>query len=297
MIRVPLFSVIVPTFDRPALLRMAVESVLHQSLPDFEIIVVDDGGTKPIEVPAEPRIRVVRRDHRGGPAAARNTGIAHARGRFICFLDDDDLYTFHRLEVVAQHLDRTPLVLVWARYLEGQAKPGRRLEGNVHDVILDATTPTLGTVTIRRDVIVPFDETYFAAEDLEWWLRQSRACPVTTVPSFSYLVRRHSGAREGWGTSARIENQLRLLRQHEAYFQDHPRARAFRWRRIGLMRLALGDSSGARAAFTTSFAARPSARTAWHFLRSLWMGREEIPGVPTGHGTGRAASSPGGRAS
>lgn len=272
------FSVIVTTFDRPGLLTEALGSVFRQTVRDLEIVVVDDAGSVPARVPDDPRVRLVRRARRGGPAAARNTGIEHARGRFICFLDDDDLYTPDRLEVVAPHLDRAPLVLVWARYLDGPANPGRLLEGDVHNVILDTTTPHLGTVTIHRDAIVPFDETYFASEDLEWWLRQSRVSRVTTIPSFSYLVRRHEGPREGWGTQARIDHQLRLLAQYHGYFAEHPRARAFRWRRIGLMRLALGNYAGARAAFAASFAARPHARTAWHFLRAVRRGRAGVGG-------------------
>jgi len=162
-------------------------------------------------------------------------------------------------------------------------------------VILDATTPPLGTVTVRRDLIVPFDETFFASQDLEWWLRQTQVCRVATVPSFAYMVRKHPGAREGYGTEARIEHSLRLLERYRDYFDRHPRARAFRWKRIGLMRLSLGDRAGARAAFLRSLGADPSLRTAWHFLRACGpSGRLRGEGaVPTADSRGPLADPEG----
>lgn len=90
-----LVSVIVPTHDRPALLREAIASVLRQSHPRFELLVVDDGsGPETAAVLAElddPRIRWFRRERSGGGGAARNVGLAHARGEYVTYLDDDNL--------------------------------------------------------------------------------------------------------------------------------------------------------------------------------------------------------------
>ena len=91
----PQFSVIIPTYNREQLSTEAIRSVLDQTIQDFEIVVVNDGGNVPI-VPDDPRIRILTKAN-GGPASARNHGIRAAQGRYITFLDDDDLYTPDRL--------------------------------------------------------------------------------------------------------------------------------------------------------------------------------------------------------
>lgn len=90
-----LVSVILPTHDRPQLLREAIESVLSQSHQHFELIVVDDAsGPETAMVLAtltDPRIRCFRRERNGFDCAARNIGLAHARGQYVAYLDDDNL--------------------------------------------------------------------------------------------------------------------------------------------------------------------------------------------------------------
>jgi glycosyltransferase involved in cell wall biosynthesis len=201
----PLFSIVVPTRDRPDLLAEALRSVLGQTLPDFECIVVDDGGTGTMEVPGDPRIRVVRRHATGGPAAARNTGVEAAKGRFIAFLDDDDLYLPGRLADVRSTLETNPVVLCW------RTGGYRRLDGDVSDVVLDDLVPHLGQVALRREAVPRFDETFHASEDVEWWLRLARAAEVITVPRVGYAYRVHPGVREGIGPAQRIAGLMRLI--------------------------------------------------------------------------------------
>jgi glycosyltransferase involved in cell wall biosynthesis len=98
----PLFSVVVPVFNRPEKAARAVRSILNQSFADYEIIVVDDGSENEIGVAlsdlrADPRVKVLRHDMNAGGAAARNTGIAAARGHFIAFLDSDDQWLPNKL--------------------------------------------------------------------------------------------------------------------------------------------------------------------------------------------------------
>ena len=95
-------SVILPTFNRRHSLPAAMASVLGQSERDLELIVVDDASTEQIEdvvyATADPRVHYLRRPCNGGAAAARNTGLAHARGEFIAFQDSDDLWLPGKLE-------------------------------------------------------------------------------------------------------------------------------------------------------------------------------------------------------
>jgi glycosyltransferase involved in cell wall biosynthesis len=100
----PLFSVIIPAYNRADLIGRSIESALAQSLTDFEIIVVDDGSTdSTLEAlrPFERRITILKQNNQG-PGAARNHGIKHATGRYVAFLDSDDVWFPWTLEVFAQ---------------------------------------------------------------------------------------------------------------------------------------------------------------------------------------------------
>lgn len=259
----PLFSVIVPTFNRPGLLAEALRSVLAQSVLDFECIIVDDGGTTSLPLPYDPRIRVVRRTESGGPAAARNTGVRAAMGRYVTFLDDDDLYRPGRLAEARPVLDANPLAVCW------RTGGYRSLSGYVSDVILDDLVPHLGQVSIRREAVLPFDQRFRASEDVEWWLRMARAFPVVTVRRVGYSYRLHGGPREGTGPAARIAGLRLLLEMEVDYFDAHPRALAFQLRQIGLAEMRRGDLTAARSAFSRSLRLRPDPRTVRHLLRTL----------------------------
>ena len=90
----PLVTVIIPTYNRVRYLREAIDSVLSQDFRDFELIVVDDGSTdatSDLMDAYSSRLRYIFQEHHG-VSAARNTGIAHARGSLVAFLDSDDLW-------------------------------------------------------------------------------------------------------------------------------------------------------------------------------------------------------------
>lgn len=95
------FSVIIPTYNRAALVMNAIRSVLQQRFADWEVIVVDDGSTDNtrdmVTALQDPRVKYIYQDH-AERSAARNNGISHAQGKFICFLDSDDVYLPHHLE-------------------------------------------------------------------------------------------------------------------------------------------------------------------------------------------------------
>lgn len=255
-------------------LAEAIGSVLAQTVQDFEVIVVDDASPEPPKVPDEPRVRLVRRECNGGPAAARNTGLDHVRGRHVAFLDDDDLFTPDRLEIALEGLERAPVAVCWNGYLRENRrhrniKRNRVLEGDIQAVIMDHMPPHLGTTALRREAAIRFDERFDAIEDVEWWLRLARQAHVATVPRVGYLFRKHPEPRGRTGWHAHVRGSVLALGLHEEYFRSHPAAAAFRWSRIGVAAGRSGDYRLARKAFATALTLRPDAANAWHLLRSL----------------------------
>lgn len=101
-------SVIIPTYNRADLLLKAIESVLSQTYNDIEIIVIDDGSNDDTQEKLksyQDRIEYVYIEN-GGPARARNVGMEMARGKYIAFLDSDDLYYPYKIEIQADFLDK-----------------------------------------------------------------------------------------------------------------------------------------------------------------------------------------------
>lgn len=110
-VMMPKATVIIPTYNRAALVKEAVDSVLQQSFSNFEVIVVDDGSTdgtrEEMQKYRDPRICYYYKEN-GGVSTARNTGLKMAKGQYILFLDSDDLWPDNYLEVMLEKLKEKP---------------------------------------------------------------------------------------------------------------------------------------------------------------------------------------------
>jgi glycosyltransferase involved in cell wall biosynthesis len=180
----PEISVIIPTHNRRAMLREALASVTAQRGASFEVIVVDDGssdGTWDDLAARRDDIRAVRTERRG-PAAARNRGLAIARGALIAFLDSDDLWMPEKLARQSLFMRNHPDCAVsqtgetWLR--DGRrVNPGRRHRKRPGDIFADALRTCLispSAAILRRellDEVGGFDEDMTACEDYDLWLR------------------------------------------------------------------------------------------------------------------------------
>ena len=163
----PTVSVVIPTFNRARLLLDAVESVLAQTYQDFEIIVVDDGSTDDTKAVVEPylrrhgdRIRCLFQANQG-LSAARNAGCRAGTGRYVAFLDSDDLWKPHKLAVQVPLLETDPAVgLVSSRaevidYANTKVlwiKPRRPAGTTLREMVIRRTQPPSSFV-VRRAAI------------------------------------------------------------------------------------------------------------------------------------------------
>ena len=197
-------SVVVPTFERAAMLPRALESVEEQTCPPGEVIVVDDGstdGTGELARRRFPGVRYLRREH-GGVSAARNTGIAAAGGEWVALLDSDDVWRPEKLERQLTALAAAPEHLVchtdeiWVR--DGRrVNPGRRHAkrgGRIfrHCLPLCAISPSAALIHHSVfDTVGGFDEDLPACEDYDLWLRITARYPVLLVDE--PLVEKHGG--------------------------------------------------------------------------------------------------------
>src|SRR5215475_4171459 len=109
MPEIPHVSVVIPTRQRPKLLKRALDSVFAQTFRQFEAIVVldgqDDDTVRALTTIVDPRIRVFVNPHSLTAAGARNVGVSHARGEWIAFLDDDDEWLPDKLEKQLEKCD------------------------------------------------------------------------------------------------------------------------------------------------------------------------------------------------
>lgn len=248
----PHFSVIVPTYGRPLGLGEALQSILGQSKQDFEVVVVDDASPIPVTLPtSDERVRLVRAVSNGGPGAARNIGVEHAVGRYLAFLDDDDVWLPNRLELAEAGLAQAPLAICWQR----AGRVGRRLNGNVFDTILDDEPPQFGAVSLDRSIWKPIDPSYRQGEDVAWWLDVSRDVLVATIPEVGLEIRSRpdKSGREELGR--RLAGNERILQEFAGYFQTHPKARAYRMRKSAKWESLLGNRLSAMKWYGRSLAA------------------------------------------
>lgn len=164
-------SVIVPTFNGAATIVDAIESIRAQSMP-VEIIVVDDGSTDDTSrIVRDLGVLAIRQDN-AGPAAARNTGLAHATAPFIAFIDDDDIWMPRRLQTQLAILEAHPEVMATIGYSAFVACDANG------DAMGEPTEPHLfanmGASLVRAEAfarIGAFDPTLAGSEDVDWYLR------------------------------------------------------------------------------------------------------------------------------
>lgn len=182
MRKYPKVSVILPTHNRAKRLTRAVESVLNQNLKNFELIIVNDGSTdgtsKMILKFKDSRIVYLEKPH-GGVSAARNFGLAMAKGKYISYLDDDDVYYLNHLELLSGFLDKHPHIgLVYGNVHFKTRKEiflPYSFDYSKERLEIDNIIPTQALMHKKECLKKAgfFDENLSVGEDWDLWLRIS----------------------------------------------------------------------------------------------------------------------------
>lgn len=211
-------SVIIPAYNREAHIGAAIESVLAQTEPPHEIIVVDNNSTDRTRSIANGYIGVrIVSELRQGSAIARNTGVQAAFGDWLAFLDSDDLWVAEKLKLQTVALRQQPDIRACFGMSQNFADPDTPAE--LLTVAMINTKPiaanAVSSLLIRRDLfdeIGGFDETLQSAEYIEWYSRfQDSGAASIQVPEVLHLRRIHADNKVGPGKDIPYSKVLKTI--------------------------------------------------------------------------------------
>ncbi len=234
--RQPLVSVVIPTKNRPALLRDTLQSVASQGYGNWEALVVNDGGQDVAHVvrslPADlaPRVTMLALQSSLGAAGARNRAWRAARGGIIAFLDDDDLYLPGHLDalVCAMLESGGPFAYTQSTAVEERIVDGRRVEGRRGELreyrysrallLVRNIIPTAcwGIRTECFDLFGGFDENLPCAEDWDLLLRYSGKFPLQRIAAVTAEIRVRTDAADS------VTQRTPLRPMCELFYRRHP---------------------------------------------------------------------------
>lgn len=286
----PKISVVMPVYNVEMYIAEAIKSVLAQSLADFELIIVDDGGSdKSMDIArgfADPRIRIIAQSNRGLPGA-RNTGIAAARAPYIALLDSDDRYHPEKLMLHYVHLRASRDVGVSFSGSNLIDEKGARLSVAMTPKLTNITPANIlkrnpvgnGSAAVLRKSAINkaafahpeqpermcwFDESFRQSEDIEFWVRLAGAHQV----KFEGIEGRLTDYRiVGGALSANIVNQFvsweKMMQKAAIFAPDliarHGKAaRGYQMRYLTRRALQLGEVAFARNLLLRAITTTPS---------------------------------------
>lgn len=222
------FSIIIPTYNRPATLSRAVASVLSQSYTNWELIIVDDGSASDAR---EAASALSRKDQRisyyeqanAGPSAARQKGIVYAKGIYLCFLDDDDYFEVNHLQVFANYIELHPATKAILRtgihlYYHAQKVVSIPNYDNSTDGLLQYWSRPCGMLcfavplTIARACPMLAEEQII--EDFAWFTRLLLLAPLVQLPTYTCYYTQHPANRSLLLNDAHwLEQRVEIIKQ------------------------------------------------------------------------------------
>jgi glycosyltransferase involved in cell wall biosynthesis len=197
----PVFSVIIPTYNRAAHIEAAILSVLGQTFIDFEILIIDDGSTdatrETVARITDVRVKYIHQQNRER-GAARNNGIRNSSGRIICFLDSDDVLLPDHLQTAYDAFEKTPAMQVFCTSFVIRNENEDRhvyLPDDINSALSSANVISCNGIFIRRAFMLHnmFSETreLSALEDWELWLRVASQTRLHSSRSVTSVIMQH----------------------------------------------------------------------------------------------------------
>lgn len=203
-----MFSIVVPLYNKELSVQNTLESVINQTFPEFEIIVVNDGSSdnsvNKVNLIEDNRIRIIHQENQG-VSAARNKGIKLAKYEWIAFLDADDLWEPNHLEEMSKLIRKYPLQKFFSTSFvsiqsEPITKPVLTNSSNEEDYIVDdyfqgmleKHLVCVGSVVMHKSVIGQigdFNETLSIGEDLDCWARIGKYYSLVKSDKITFTYR------------------------------------------------------------------------------------------------------------
>jgi len=235
----PRASIIMLTFNRPQFISRAIESIVRQTVRDWELIVVHDGPNRQIEEilrgweAREPRVRYFRRERWGNIAEATNFGIREARGRYVGVLDDDDYWRVDdKLERQIRFLDEHPDHVVCGGGAVCIGEDGRELMSYLkpeHDPEIKArallANPMVhSTILYRRDAAQEvgfYDETLAGFQDWDLFLKLGRLGKFYNFPEYFLAYQIWEGGGSFDAQKRNTASAVRIVRRHGRAYRGY----------------------------------------------------------------------------
>ncbi|MGF2035172.1 MAG: glycosyltransferase family A protein [Nostoc sp. CmiVER01] len=248
----PKVSVVIPAYNSLKYLPATMESVLRQTFNDFEVILVNDGSSDNTEnwvsQIADPRVKLITQENQG-LSGARNTGIAHASGKYIAFLDADDLWEPTKLEKQVLCLEENSeigLVYTWVALIDENGNSTGRVfknyaENDVWHQIIEHNIVESGSVAMVRrqcfETCGVFDRNLRSfVEDWDMWLRIASRYPFKVLKEPLVYYRQHStSASRNWEA---MEQSFRIVIE-KAFASAPPKLHYLKGRSYGCAHLCL----------------------------------------------------------
>jgi glycosyltransferase involved in cell wall biosynthesis len=226
----PFFSVVIPTYNRSNLLKRAIESVQRQTFKNFEIIVVDDHSTDSTSSVAnsfsDPRLHYMMNKRAKGACGARNQGIFSAKGKWVAFLDDDDIWLPEKLMYqynLAQKASKTVGLICtdYGIYKEKITNPivyKNRPSGWVRDKLLyGGIIGCLSSVCVRIEILKAvegFDERFPSNQDQDLYLRVAELSEFANVPRILVYIFQERRNRIGQNPYSKLMGYIMLRNKY-----------------------------------------------------------------------------------
>lgn len=200
----PAVSVIIPVYNRAAMIGAAIDSALHAGSVAMEVVVVDDASTDDtasvVLAYGDDRVRLIRLAENGGQSAARNHGIDAALGKYLKFLDSDDLLLPGHLDAEVRAMEEGADIVAsgWCDgFPDGRRKfwDGPRFDSIVDDVLAGLAVPT-SSALYRREGATRWDVNLRKLDDWDYYCQAALGAKrIATIPGYAYVMQHHGGTR------------------------------------------------------------------------------------------------------